>query len=141
MKKLLTITLLVAICLASLSLISCGNKIDAEGLWEDATYRTDKSFGKGEKTVTVDVIVEDKSVTFTIKTDKETLGDALIEHQLIEGEDGPFGLYVKKVNGIYADYDTDGYYWGLQKNGETCMTGVDATIISDGEHYELVLTK
>ncbi len=141
MKKLLTITLLVAICLTSLFLISCGNKIDAEGLWENATYRADKSFGKGEKTVTVDVVVEDKSVTFTIKTDKDTLGEALIEHNLIEGEDGPFGLYVKKVNGIYADYDTDGYYWGLQKNGETCMTGVDSTIISDGERYELVLTK
>ena len=140
MKKILTLTLLIAICLTSVLLVSC-KKIDAEGLWENATYRADKSFGKGEKTVTVDVVVEDKSVTFTIKTDKDTLGDALIEHKLIEGEDGPFGLYVKKVNGIYADYDTDGYYWGLKKNGETCMTGVDSTIISDGEHYELVLTK
>ena len=140
MKKILTITLLIAICLTSVLLVSC-KKIDAEGLWADATYRSDKSFGKGEKTITVDVVVEEKSVTFTIKTDKETLGDALVEHKLIEGEDGPFGLYVKKVNGIYADYDKDGYYWGLQKNGEVCMSGVDSTTISDGEHYELVLTK
>ncbi len=140
MKKIITLTLLIAICLTSISLISC-NKIDADGLWADATYRADKSFGKGEKTITVDVIVEDKSVTFTIKTDKETLGDALIEHKLIDGEEGPYGLYVKKVNGILADYDTDGYYWSLKKDGETCMTGVDSTNISDGEHYELVLTK
>lgn len=140
MKKILTITLLVAICLASVSLISCA-KIDAEGLWENATYRNDKAFGEGEKTVQVEVIVEEKSVTFTIKTDKETLGDALVEHGLIEGEDGPYGLYVKRVNGILADYDTDGYWWALKQNGESCMTGIDSTVISNGEHYELILTK
>ena len=29
--------------------------------------------------------------------------DALIEHNLIEGEKGAYGLYVKKVNGITAE--------------------------------------
>ena len=139
MKK----TLLVSISLSLivlLTLVSC-NTVNADGLWENATYRRDMTFGKGETTVMLEVKVEDKSVTFTINTDKETLGDALLEHGLIEGEDSAYGLYVKKVNGITADYDTDGAYWSLEKNGEYSMAGVDTTIIADGEHYEFVYTK
>ncbi len=139
MKKNLTIALSLVLVLI-LCLASC-NKVDAEGLWEEATYRRDMTFGKGETTVEVEVKVEDQSVTFTVNTDKKTLGDALIEHKLIEGDQGAYGLYVKRVNGIRADYDKDGAYWGLFKNGEMCMNGVDATQIADGEHYELVYTK
>ena len=124
-----------------LCLFSCAEKIDAEGLWENATYRSDKEFGTGSKTVQVEVRVEEQSVTFTIKTDKETLGEALIEHSLIEGEPGDFGLYIKKVNGITADFNVDQSYWGFYKNGEYMITGVDGTKIADGEHYELVYSK
>ena len=46
----------------------------------------------------------------TINTDKEILRDALEEHNLISGEQGAYGLYVKVVNGIKADYDEDGGY-------------------------------
>ena len=47
-------------------------KVPAEGLWADAVYRSDKSFGNGAKTIEVEVKAEDKSVTFTIKTDAVT---------------------------------------------------------------------
>ena len=139
MKKNLTITLSLVLVLM-LCLASC-NTIDAEGLWEEATYRKDMTFGKGETTVQLEVKVEDQSVTFTVNTDKDTLGEALLEHGLIEGEEGAYGLYVKKVNGIRADYELDGAYWGLYKNGEMCMTGVDSTEIANGEHYEFVYSK
>lgn len=139
MKKNLTITLSLVLVLM-LCLASC-NTIDAEGLWEEATYRKNMTFGKGETTVQLEVKVEDQSVTFTVKTDKDTLGEALLENGLIEGEEGAYGLYVKKVNGIRADYELDGAYWGLYKNGEMCMTGVDSTEIADGEHYEFVYSK
>jgi hypothetical protein len=89
----------------------------------------------------VEVKVEEQSVTFTIKTDKTTLGEALMEHGLIAGDVGQFGLYVKVVNGITADYDIDQSYWAFTKNGEMMLTGVDMTNIADGEHYELVYTK
>ncbi len=115
--------------------------IKKEGLWASATYLEDKTFGEGAKTLTVKVEADGQSVTFTVKSDKETVGDALIEHSLISGENGAYGLYIKVVNGIKADFDTDGAYWSFNKNGEYMMTGVDATNFADGEQYELVYTK
>ncbi len=142
MKKTLTsVVSLLLVAVFMLSLASCGKSVDVEGLWKQATYTRDKTFGKGDTTVELEVKVEDQSVTFTIKTDKKMLGDALLEHKLIEGEEGPYGLYVKKVNGITADYDVDRSYWSLEKNGEALMTGVDMIEIADGEHYEFVYTK
>jgi hypothetical protein len=142
MKKMIRSVVLVALVLSFvLCLVSCNEKIDAEGLWENATYRSDKEFGKGEKTVEVEVKVEEQSVTFTIHTDAETLGAALLEHELIAGEDGQYGIYVKTVNGILADYDVDKSYWGFYQNGEYLMSGVDTTAIVGGEHFEIVYSK
>ena len=142
MKKMIRSVVLVALALSFvLCLVSCNEKIDAEGLWENATYRSDKEFGKGEKTVEVEVKVEEQSVTFTIHTDADTLGAALLEHELIAGEDGQYGIYVKTVNGILADYDIDKSYWGFYQNGEYLMSGVDTTAIVGGEHFEIVYSK
>ena len=127
-----------------ISLTACKDNTDVSqeaSLWDDATYTQDTQLGEGDKTVEVEVKAEDKSITFTVKTNAETLADALLEHSLIEGEDSQYGIYIKKVNGIQADYETDGYYWSLLKNGEYLMTGADTTSISSGEHYELVRTK
>ena len=118
-----------------------GGTIAPEGLWANATYLEDTSFGEGAKTVTVKVIVEGKSVTFTIKTDANTLGEALLAHGLVAGDQGDFGLYIKYVNGIRADYDLDKRYWNFTKNGEYMMTGADMTEIADGEAYEFTYAK
>ena len=133
-KTIRIISLLLLVCIA---LTAC-NTVSAEGLWENATYRRDTELGTGAKTVFVEVKAGEDSVTFTIHTDKEMLGDALLEHNLIAGEEGAYGLYVKLVNGIAADYDKDGSYWGFYKNGEMMLVGVDGAVIADGEHYELV---
>ncbi len=115
--------------------------IKKEGLWTTATYVKDTSFGEGAKTLKIKVEADDRSVIFTIKTDKETVGAALLEHSLIAGDESEYGLYIKVVNGIKADYDTDKAYWSFNKNGEYMMTGVDSTEFTDGEQYELVYTK
>lgn len=142
MKKILKSSLaLTLVLIMILSLASCFNTVDKSGLWENATYRRDMEFGRGEKTVKVKVEVEELSVTFTINTDAETLGEALMEHNLIEGEMGSYGLYIKKVNGMTADYDIDRTYWGFFKDGEYMLSGVDQTAINDGDNYELVLSK
>ena len=142
MKKIITKTLsvvLVIFCLVSMS--ACGNTVAKEGAWETATYLKDTELGNGAKTVVVEVKADESSVVFTVKTDKETVGDALLEHNLIAGDQGEYGLYVKKVNGIVADYDTDQTYWAFYVNGEYAMTGVDATEIEEGATYKLERTK
>lgn len=131
--------LLLLAFLMLFSVVAC-NKVAKTGSWETATYRSDKEFGNGAKTLTVTVKADEESVVFTVHSDKETVGAALLEHDLIAGEDGAYGLYVKTVNGMYADYDTDGYYWGFYRNGEYMMTGVDSTPFSDGDAFELVKT-
>ena len=142
MKKTITsVTSIVLTLVFILALVSCGNSVDKTGLWEKATYHEDTEFGQGKTTVQVEVKVGDESVTFTLHTDKTTLGAALLEHDLIAGEESQYGLYIKKVNGITADYDVDQSYWGFYKNGTYVMTGVDTTEIADGEHYELVYEK
>ncbi len=135
---------IVSVVLAAVMLFAvaaCGNKIIPEGLWENAAYLEDTTFGSGKTTVQVEVKAGEQSVTFTVKTDKTTLGDALLEHGLIAGDEGPYGLYLKTVNGILADYDVDQSYWAFYKDGEMMMVGVDGADIADGEHYELVYTK
>lgn len=58
-----------------------------------------------------------------------------MELGLIAGEESEYGLYVKTVNGITADYDKDGVYWAFYINGEYAQTGVDSTKIAEGESY------
>ena len=99
---------------------------------------------KGEGATVFYFNVVDKNgneTKFEIHTDKETVGDALLELGLIEGEDGPYGLYVKKVNGILADYDVDQTYWALLINGDYALTGVDTTKITAGATYTLKVSK
>lgn len=138
MKKILSLTL----CLLMLTacLLGCAAKAPTD-LWANATYTEDTALGEGAKTVEVEVKAEETAVTFTIKTDAAVLGDALLAHKLVAGEESEFGLYIKEVNGIKADYDTDGAYWAFYQDGEYAMAGVDATPIAGGEHYELVYTK
>lgn len=143
-KTIITKFSLVIVIFMALTLASCDlwKKDEApEGIWANALYIEDTEIGEGAKTVQVEVKIEEKSVTFTIHTDAKTLGEALISHGLIEGEESAYGLYVKKVNGITADYDIDQSYWGFYQNGEYMMSGVDTTEINGGEHFEIVYSK
>jgi len=131
----------IIIAVLCLGLVSCSQPKAKKGLWENAAYTEDTELGQGSKTLYVEVQAEDKAVTFTVHTDKDTVGEALLEHELIAGEQGPYGLYVKVVNGITADYNIDQSYWSFCKNTEAMMTGVDGEVFSDGARYELVYTK
>ena len=131
MKNLRMLSLLMALVF----ICSCGNM-------ETAVYNEDTVLGEGAKTLTLKVTDTEKTITFTIKSDAKTVGDALSEHKLIAGEAGQFGLYIKMVNGVRADYDKDGAYWGFyDKNSEYMMSGVDTTELNDGDTYELKYTK
>lgn len=96
---------------------------------------------EGAKTVTVEVVHKDDThKEFVLKTDAETLHQALDEQKLIEGEDRGGFFMVIVVDGETADYDVDQSYWAMMQDGEWMMTGVDDTMINDGDHYEFVYT-
>ena len=140
MKKTIITALSLILMLASLLSLSACNKVNVDGVWENATYLNDEEFGDGAVTALVEVKAGEQSVTFTVHTDKDNLGDALLEHSLIEGEDSQYGLMISHVNGMRADYTLDGAYWALYIGGEYALTGISSTAVEDGAHYELVYT-
>ena len=98
--------------------------------------------GEGSTVFYFNVVDKDGNVTkFEIHTDKTIVGDALLELGLIAGEEGPYGLYVKTVNGITADYETDGTYWAFYEGDAMSMTGVDLTEIRAGATYAFKVSK
>lgn len=94
----------------------------------------------GSKELVVQVVYADaSSKDFHISTDAAYLGEALKEAELIEGEDGPYGMFITAVDGVAAD-DSLQQWWCVTKGGESVTTGVDTTPIEDGDHFELTLT-
>ena len=139
MKKLLKASILITLMLALLlTAISCKSYADP---WDDAKYTADTELGQGSKTITVIVKVNDHSVKFTIHTDATIVGDALVENDLIQGDIGEFGMYVKYVNGILADYDVDQSYWMFYVNDEYVNFSVDGAQINESDVYKLEYTR
>ena len=98
--------------------------------------------GEGQTEFAFVVVDKDGNETnFEIHTDKVTVGEALLELELIAGETSEYGLYVKTVNGITADYDVDQTYWAFYVDGEYAMSGVDVTTIEEGKTYALKVEK
>lgn len=94
----------------------------------------------GSKTITLTVVHGDgTSNDITVSTDAENLRDALEAEGLIDGEDGPYGMFVQTVDGETAD-DGQQEWWCLTKGGEMWNYGVDDTEIADGDVYEFTLT-
>ena len=56
---------------------------------------------EGSKELDIQVVYEENSSKdFHVSTDAEYLGEALQEAALIEGEEGPFGMYITVVDEI-----------------------------------------
>ena len=140
LKLIFTLTLALATVLAAaFCFTACKKENPAD--YKSKVYYADTSLGEGAKTVTVKIEDTEKAVTFTIRTDKSTVGEALLEHGLIDGEEGAYGMYIKSANGTVADYDKDQSYWAFYIGDEYAMSGVDTTEIEEGVLYRLVYTK
>ena len=133
-KRFLSI-FLCAVLIAATALLTSG----CDGKRPEAAEISTESaniLGEGAKTFDFTVLDGDGNESaYTIKTDAETVGEALIELKLIEGEDGPYGLYVKSVDGKRYDYDEHGKYWAFYINGEYATEGVDKTPIDETAVY------
>lgn len=120
--------------------------VDATDITAGATYGFVKTIsytvkGEGATKFYLDVVNTDKTLTkFEIHTDKKTVGEALLELELITGTPSDFGLYVTSVNGITADWDTEKAYWAFYIGSEYAQTGVDATDITAGASYSFIKT-
>ncbi len=132
---------LVLMFMLVFSFAACGKAEEQGDLWAQALYTEDTTLGEGAKTLTVEVAVGEKTVTFTVKTDETTVGAALLAHELIAGEVAEYGLYIKRVNGILADFDIDQSYWAFYIDGEYAMTGADLTEIAEGSVYRFEYAK
>lgn len=130
-------TLIVAMALGTTGCNGKNSDKAPEGTEQKANVsETAKSLGEGEKEFDFTVVDADGNETsFEIHTDQETVGEALAELGVIEGEESEYGLFVQTVNGITADFEKDGKYWAFYINGEYAESGVDATPITEGENY------
>ena len=132
-----------ALLLAALTLLLCftaclrGN----DNPWDDAVYTEDTTFGEGEHTLTITVQLDENTVVFTIHTDADNVKDALLEHDLIDGEQQSVGYMMSHINGIRADWDLDGAYWAFYQGGDYMLTGIDSTPIDGDAAYEFVYTR
>ena len=137
MKRLLSFVLcMVLIAAIALTAAGCGSKSAEPTQGATAVYTDSQTLGQGKTQFTFTVADKDgNELTFEIHTDKTIVGEALQELNLIDGEESQYGLYVKTVNGITADYDKDGVFWAFYVDGEYASSGVDSTEIVPGASY------
>lgn len=144
-KSLSLILCIVLIVVMALFTIGCNDNENKETTATKEAVTTVKDsnvLGEGDSQFMFTVVDKEGNETeFEIHTDKKIVGEALLELDLIAGEDGDYGLYVKEVNGITADYETDGTYWAFYVNDEYATAGVDTTEIVEGSSYAFKVEK
>ena len=117
---------ILLIAASALTMTGCGEKAPAETP-SDAQSTVKFTFKV--------VDLEGKETTVEIDTAEKTVGAALLAKHLIAGDQSGYGLYVKTVNGVTLDYNTDKAYWAFYVGDAYAETGVDNTPITAGETY------
>ena len=94
--------------------------------------------GEGKTQFGLEITFQDGSTkSYTVKTDKTTVGEALTELKLISGTVGDYGLMIETVDGQTVTYETDKKYWAFYINGAYANSGVDTTEIEADAVYSL----
>lgn len=97
----------------------------------------------GSKDITINVIDDTQAVTvYQLTTDAEYLRQAMDEAEglTFSGTESEFGLMVDTVNGVVADYNTNGAYWSFMVNGEYCNYGIDTQPVMNGDEFSIEYT-
>ena len=143
-KKILSFILCIVL-IAAIALLTTGcsdnKKTDISSLSDSGEV---EAIVKGEGNTVFNFTITDadgKLTAYEIHTEKNIVGEALLELGLIEGDKGDYGLYVKKVDGKTLDYDKDGMYWAFYENGKYAAKGVDMTEIAAGAEYSFKAEK
>ncbi len=102
---------------------------------------------QGSKGYTIEVVDNNgETKTYEGRTDAEFLKQVMDELAKdsdfsYEGEDSEFGLFIQSVNGLKADYETDGAYWAIYVNGEYGSYGADSQPVADGDTFRFAYEK
>lgn len=93
----------------------------------------------GDKNITVVVVHKDGTEKeFKYNTSEEFLAPVLVANNLVQGEDGQYGLYIQYADGERAVYELDGAWWGVYVGDEQAPVGASELPIEDGGVYKLV---
>lgn len=144
MKKHLRILSLLLLSAMVFCLAACtpNETANTDSNTDSAVSDTENGTVENKISITVDVVGSDGNTTsFPIKTSASTLRGALEQENLVQGDEGAYGLYIKTVNGELADYNINGAYWAVYIGDEMAMTGVDGIELVEGGLYKLVYTK
>ncbi len=143
--RLVCLVLVVLLAAAALCLTGCAKKETAapdNAQSQTADADAPQEVGEGDKLFYFNVTFSDgETASYAVHTDAETVGEALVSLDLIDGEDSEYGLYVKTVGDETLDYDANGMYWAFYEGDEYATAGVDATQITDGATYAFVASK
>ncbi len=130
--------ILCMVLIAALALMAVGCSKTEKAPEAPAEELVATPIGEGATTFDLTVTKADGSKTlYAVSTDETTVGAALLALELIAGDEGEFGLYIKTVDGETHVYEDDGMYWAFYINDEYAVTGVDMTDIEAGAAYEL----
>lgn len=135
-KKMLSLIACIVL-IAAMALVTTGCSDNTEPTeTPDLSQLPATVIGEGETVFYfIAVDLEGKMTKYEVHTNETTVGAALLGVELIAGDPGPYGLYVKTVNGVTLDWDTHGKYWSLLIDGEYSMNGVDTVDIVPGTTY------
>ena len=135
-KKMLSLIACIVL-IAAMALVTTGCSDNTEPTeTPDLSQLPATVIGEGETAFYfIAVDLEGKMTKYEVHTNETTVGAALLGVELIAGDPGPYGLYVKTVNGVTLDWDTHGKYWSLLIEGEYSMNGVDTVEIVPGTTY------
>ena len=148
-------SLLLLVLITVMALSGCGTNggetnndnediqgIGGLGTDQEGSIELFPNIGEGEYTFLFEVTNdEDMSYFWVVHTNQTTVGEALLELDLIRGESSEFGFFVYEINGLVADFDNDGTFWAFFIDGEFAMTGVMDTEIEPDTIYGFVFTK
>ena len=110
------------------------------GLLAGVWFATREKPVEGSKEITVTVVHKDGTEkVFTYHTDEEYLGTVLYGAELIVADEANPGMF-HTVDGEKADFSVDQSYWALYEGEGYATSGVETTVIEDGDVFKLVYT-
>lgn len=138
MKKLFVF---IMCAILAFTLFGCSQKENElpqhDGFTTAALQQNLIEIGFGSQKISFIVTHRDGTIKkYIVHTDEESVGEALYNLKLIDGEKEEYGLYVKTVDGETLNYNTDGAFWSLFVDGKVSSLGVDFVKLTDGESFE-----